>query len=72
MERLVAAVTLSSKYQVVIPPSVREAFQLKPGQKIEVMMCEGRITLVQVGSMKRLRGMAPGLDSRVAREADRI
>ena len=72
MEQLVAAVTLSSKYQVVIPPSVREAFQLKPGQKIEVVIYEGRITLVPVGAMKRLRGIAPGLDSRVPRETDRI
>ena len=65
-------VIVSSKYQVVIPPSVREAFHLKPGQKIEVAIFEGRITLAPVGAMRRLRGMAPGIDTRVPREADRV
>ncbi len=72
MEQLVAAVTLSSKYQVVIPPAVREAFHLKPGQKIEVVIFEDRITLVPVGAMQRLRGIAPGIDTRVPRDADRV
>lgn len=72
MEQIVAAVTLSSKYQVVIPPSVREAFHLTPGQKIEVVIYEGRITLVPVGAMKALRGIAPGIDTRVPRDADRV
>ena len=59
-----AATILSSRYQVVIPPAVREAFQLKPGQKLDVVIYEGRITLVPVGAMNRLRGIAPGLESR--------
>jgi AbrB family looped-hinge helix DNA binding protein len=67
MEQFMAAVTLSSKYQVVIPPAVREAFSLTPGQKIEVVIYEGRITLVPVGTMKRLRGIAPGIDTRPSR-----
>ena len=58
-----AVTILSSRYQVVIPPAVREAFQLKPGQKLDVVIYEGRITLVPIGAMKRLRGIAPGLDS---------
>jgi len=66
------AVTLSPKYQVVIPPAVRQAFRLKPGQKIEVVIYEGRITLVPVGPVKALRGLTPGIDTRVPRDADRV
>ncbi|HEX4954941.1 MAG TPA: AbrB/MazE/SpoVT family DNA-binding domain-containing protein [Thermoanaerobaculia bacterium] len=67
-----SAVTLSSKYQVVIPPAIRQAFHLEPGQKIEVVVYEGRITLVPIGPMSRLRGIAPGIDTRVPRDADRV
>ena len=65
-------VLLSSKYQVVIPPHVRRAFKLSPGQKIEVVIYEGRITLVPVGPLKALRGSARGIDTRVPRDADRV
>ncbi len=68
----VAAVTLSPKYQVVIPPAVRQAFKLKPGQKIEVVVYEGRITLVPVRPLKALRGLTPGIDTRVPRDDDRV
>ena len=67
-----SAVTLSPKYQVVIPPTIRNAFQLKPGQKIEVVVYEGRITLVPVGPMRTLRGLTPGLDTVVPRDGDRV
>ena len=66
------AVTLSSTYQVVIPPEIRRAFQLKPGQKIEVVVYDGKITLVPIRPMASLRGLAPGIDTRVPRDADRV
>lgn len=67
-----SAVILSPKYQVVIPPTIRAAFKLKPGQKIEVVVYEGRITLVPVGPMRTLRGLTPGLDTVVPRDGDRV
>jgi len=66
------AVKLSPKYQVVIPPAIRQAFKLTPGQKIEVVVYEGRITLVPVGPLKALRGLTPGIDTRVPRDDDRV
>lgn len=66
------AVKLSPKYQVVIPPAIRQAFGLKPGQKFEVIVYEGRITLVPVGPMKALRGLLSGIDTRVPRDDDRV
>lgn len=65
-------VVLSSKYQVVIPPQVRRAFKLSPGQKIEVVVHEGRITLVPIGPLKALRGSVRGIDTRVPRDDDRV
>ena len=67
-----APVKLSSKYQVVIPPDVRREFRLAPGQRLEVVVYEGRITLVPLGPMKALRGLARGIDTRVKRDADRV
>lgn len=65
-------VRLSPKYQVVIPPAIRRAFRLAPGHRIEVVVYEGRITLVPLKPMKALRGLAKGIDSRVPRDADRV
>ena len=67
-----APVKVSSKYQVVIPPDIRRAFKLAPGQRLEVIVHEGRIVLVPLGPMKNLRGIARGIDTRVRRDADRV
>jgi AbrB family looped-hinge helix DNA binding protein len=40
------AFTVSQKYQVVIPKRVREQFDLKPGQLLQVIALPGRIDLV--------------------------
>jgi len=68
----VSAVTLSPKNQLVIPRAIREAFKLTPGQRIEVLVHEGRITLVPIGPMRGLRGLTPGLDTAVPRDGDRV
>lgn len=65
-------VTVSPKYQVVIPKAVREALALKPGQRLQVLVFEGRIELVPVRRPEELRGSLVGLDTRVEREGDRV
>jgi AbrB family looped-hinge helix DNA binding protein len=65
-------VTISPKYQVVIPKAVREKLGLTPGQKVEALAVDGRVELVPVRSPRELRGVARGLDSRVEREGDRV
>ena len=67
-----SAVTISPKYQVVIPKEVRERLGLKPGQKVEIFMYDGRVELVPIRPMKEMRGFARGIDSRVEREPDRV
>ncbi len=64
--------TLSPKYQVVIPKAIREALQLSPGQKIQAVAYENRIELVPVQPIKRMKGFLKGIDTDVPREKDRV
>ena len=61
-------VTLSPKFQIVVPREVRDSMGLRPGQKFQVFQEDGQILLVRVLPMKRARGFARGIDTRVARE----
>ena len=56
-----ATVTISPKYQIVIPKELREELQLKPGQKLFVYLLEGKIHLDPPHSIKELRGMCKGM-----------
>jgi AbrB family looped-hinge helix DNA binding protein len=65
-------VTVSPKYQVVIPRDVRVAMDIKPGQKVQVFQYENRIVLIPVVPMRQTRGFLKGIDTTVEREADRV
>lgn len=65
-------VTLSPKYQVVIPKTVREALNLRPGQKMQVIEHEGRIEFIPVRDLKELRGFVKGINTEFKREKDRV
>ena len=65
-------VTVSPKYQVVIPRAVREALGVKPGQRLQVLCHSDRIELLPVKPLAELRGLLKGLDTHVEREADRV
>ena len=65
-----STVTLSPKYQVVIPQLVREAMALRPGAKFQVVSLDGRIELVPVLPMAKARGMLRLRDSDIEREAE--
>jgi AbrB family looped-hinge helix DNA binding protein len=64
-------VTISPKFQVVIPQQIREAMGLEPGQKVEALQVEDRIVLVPVKPTRALRGFLRALDTRVPRDEDR-
>ena len=64
------AVTVSPKYQVVIPQAVREALGLAPGVKMQVVQYEDRIEFIPVRPAKKLRGSLRGIDTHVPRDAD--
>jgi AbrB family looped-hinge helix DNA binding protein len=66
------SVTVSPKYQVVIPKSIRKALNLRPGQKIQVVEYAGRIELIPERNIKELRGFLKGINTEFKREEDRI
>lgn len=65
-------VTISPKFQVVIPLSVRRSLGLKPGQKVQVVPYAGRIELIPILPMRKMRGALRGIDTTVERDADRV
>lgn len=64
------AVTLSPKYQVVIPRRIRERMNLRPGIKLQLISFDDRIELIPLRPMRSLKGLLKGLDSRFERERD--
>ena len=67
-----ATVTISPKFQVVIPKDVRERLKLKPGQKVAVFEFDNRIEFVPVRPMRSMRGFLTGMDTHVERDRDRV
>ena len=65
-------VTISPKFQVVIPRSVRERLNLSPGQKVQALVYDGRVELIPMRPAKALRGFLRGIDTTLARDADRV
>jgi len=65
-------VTVSPKYQVVIPKTVRETLNVRPGQKLQVIEYAGRIELVPECDIKELRGFIKGINTEFSREDDRV
>jgi AbrB family looped-hinge helix DNA binding protein len=66
------AVKLSSKFQVVIPRSVRERLQLVAGQRMQVIAYGNRIELIPEQEISMMRGFLRGIDTTVPREDDRL
>ncbi len=66
------AVTVSPKYQVVIPRPIRDNLRLRPGQRMQVVEYEGRIELVPERDITELRGLLQGADISFDREVDRL
>jgi AbrB family looped-hinge helix DNA binding protein len=67
-----STVTLSPKYQVVIPLAVREALHLSPGEKLRVMHYQDRVELIPVRPLQQMRGFLKGMDTSIEREEDRL
>ena len=64
-------VTISPKFQVVIPLEVRRIFQITPGEKMQVLHYGNRIELIPVKQLKKMRGFLKGINTAVEREKDR-
>ena len=65
-------VTISPKFQVVIPREIRERLGLEPGQKVQAIAYENRIEFIPVRALKSMRGFLKGIDTTVRRDRDRV
>lgn len=66
-------VTLSSKYQLVIPREARERLRLRPGAKLTVIEKGGILYLVPEKPIRSQRGLASGIAPRGLRDKkDRV
>ncbi|MFH0725436.1 MAG: AbrB/MazE/SpoVT family DNA-binding domain-containing protein [Pseudomonadota bacterium] len=65
-------VTVSPKFQVVIPKLIRDALHLRPGQKMKIMEYDGRIELIPDRDISELKGFLKGINTEFVREDDRL
>ena len=65
-------VTISLKYQVVIPLKVRRQMNLLPGQKMQVIVYGDRVELVPQLKISDMRGFLKGIHTDVEREGDKF
>ena len=65
-------VTISPKFQVVIPRALRESLRIRPGQKVQMILYQNRIELIPLKPVKKARGFLKGIATSIAREADRV
>ena len=66
------AVTVSPKFQVVIPKEIRDSMGIVSGQKIQMLTYRNRIELIPIKPMKKMKGFLKGIDTEVEREKDRL
>lgn len=65
-------VTVSPKFQVVIPRSIRESLGIQPGQKVQMIRYGDHIELIPLKPVRESRGFLKGIDTTVQREPDRV
>ena len=67
------AVTVSPKYQIVIPRSVRERVRIRPGERLQVISFDDRIELIPIRPMREMKGFLKDFDAGFERdEEDRV
>jgi AbrB family looped-hinge helix DNA binding protein len=63
-----ARVTVSPKFQIVIPREIRERLRLRPGQKITLLERNGIITAIPDQPIEMFRGILKGISTTDLRE----
>ena len=65
-------VTVSPKFQVVIPRALRESLRIRPGQKVQMILYQNRIELIPLKPVKKARGFLKGIATGIEREPARV
>lgn len=71
MSTVTVTVTVSPKFQIVIPLDVRRRMKLEPGAKLMVLEFNGGLRPMPLKPAAALRGIARGISTMVEREPDR-
>lgn len=66
------SVTVSPKFQVVIPKAIRESLGIVSGQQVQVLSYQNRIELIPLKPMHEMKGFLKGIDTEVKRDPDRV
>jgi AbrB family looped-hinge helix DNA binding protein len=66
-----ATITVSPKFQVVIPKEIRQKLNLKPGQKLQVIQLGDRIEFIILKDIRDTRGFLKDINTDIVREGDR-
>lgn len=67
-----ATVSISSKFQIVIPKSVRQTLELEAGTKIDMIPYADRIELIPVRPLHTMIGSLKGINTHITRTKDRL
>ena len=65
-------VTVSRRFQIVIPREVREALKLQPGTKLAVFQSGNGLQLVPIRPIREMRGFLRGIDTTIDHDPDRV
>jgi len=65
-------ITVSSKYQILIPKEVRNNLHIKPGNKLQVFSHNGKIEIIPIKPLRDLKGSLKGIDTNLKRDKDRF
>ena len=65
-------VSVSPKFQVVIPRQIREALGVKAGQRMQAVQHQDRVELIPIRKISESRGFLSGIDSTEERDGDRV
>lgn len=69
---MMETVTISPKFQVVIPKAIRETLRLTAGQKIQIIAYGNRLELIPERPIEQMRGFLKGINTRIEPEEDRL
>lgn len=67
-----ATVTVSPKFQVVIPKPIRDRMEIKVGQQFQLIEYGDRIEFIPIRNIKEMKGFLKGMNTEVRREMDRL
>ena len=65
-------VTISPKFEIVIPQTIRDAMGLRTGEKVHMLSFHNRIEVIPVRDIPALRGYLKGIDTAFVRDGDRV